>query len=151
MIKRHTVEIIEELDKDGKVVSRTTTTTDETDDNHYGSYYPPITQNPCYAETPEDSKYAVFLNSRTLRIHEIPTMFRRLSVIVKTAAMSYLRIGSSGKIKTATCFAVKNVPSRIMASTKSTTCFKKESDANGRNVKDSDGNHRRRHSTCVHL
>ena len=43
MIKRHTVEIIEELDKDGKVVSRTTTTTDETDDNHYGSYYPPIT------------------------------------------------------------------------------------------------------------
>ena len=24
---------------------------------------------------------------------------------------------------TATCFAVKNVPSRIMASTKSTTCF----------------------------
>ena len=36
MIKRHIVEIIEELDKDGKVVSRTTTTTDETDDNHYG-------------------------------------------------------------------------------------------------------------------
>jgi hypothetical protein len=59
MIKRHTVEIIEELDKDGKVVSRTTITTDETDDNHYGSYYPPITPNPCYAETPEDSKYAV--------------------------------------------------------------------------------------------
>ena len=59
MIKRHIVEIIEELDKDGKVVSRTTTTTDETDDNHYGSYYPPITQNPCYAETPEDSKYDV--------------------------------------------------------------------------------------------
>lgn len=59
MIKRHTVEIIEELDKDGKVVSRTTTTTDETDDNHYGSYYPPILQNPFYAETPEDSKYAV--------------------------------------------------------------------------------------------
>lgn len=59
MIKRHTVEIIEELDKDGKVVSRTTTTTDETDDNHYGSYYPSITQNPFYAETPEDSKYAV--------------------------------------------------------------------------------------------
>lgn len=59
MIKRHIVEIIEELDKDGKVVSRTTTTTDETDDNHYGSYYPPITQNPFYVETPEDSKYAV--------------------------------------------------------------------------------------------
>ncbi len=59
MIKRHIVEIIEELDKDGKVVSRTTTTTDETDDNHYGSYYPPITQNPFYSETPEDSKYAV--------------------------------------------------------------------------------------------
>lgn len=59
MIKRHIVEIIEELDKDGKVVSRTTTTTDETDDNHYGSYYPPIAQNPSYAETPEDSKYAV--------------------------------------------------------------------------------------------
>ena len=59
MIKRHTVEIIEELDKDGKVVSRTTTTTDETDDNHYGGYYTPITQNPFYAETPEDSKYAV--------------------------------------------------------------------------------------------
>ena len=58
MIKRHTVEIIEELDKDGKVVSRTTTT-DETDDNHYGSYHPPISQNPFYAETPEDSKYAV--------------------------------------------------------------------------------------------
>ena len=52
MIKRHIVEITEELDKDGKVVSRTTITTDETDDNHYGSY-------PCYAETPEDSKYAV--------------------------------------------------------------------------------------------
>ena len=48
MIKRHTVEIIEELDKDGKVVSRTTTTTDETDDNQYGNYYPPITQNPFY-------------------------------------------------------------------------------------------------------
>ena len=59
MIKRHIVEITEKLDKDGKVVSRTTITTDETDDNHYGSYYPPITQNPCYAETPEDSKYAV--------------------------------------------------------------------------------------------
>lgn len=59
MIKRHTVEITEELDKDGKVVSRTTTTTDETDDNHYGSYDPPIAQNPFYAETPEDSKYAV--------------------------------------------------------------------------------------------
>lgn len=59
MIKRHTVEIIEELDKDGKVVSRTTITTDETDDNHYGSYYPPITQNPCYAETTGGSKYAV--------------------------------------------------------------------------------------------
>lgn len=59
MIKRHTVEITEELDKDGKVVSRTTTTTDETDDNHYGSYYPPLAQNPCYAETPEDSNLAV--------------------------------------------------------------------------------------------
>ena len=59
MIKRHIVEITEELDKEGKVVSRTTTTTDETDDNHYGSYDPPIAQNPFYAETPEDSKYAV--------------------------------------------------------------------------------------------
>ena len=59
MIKRHIVEITEELDKDGTVVSRTTTTTDETDDNHYGSYYPPITQNPLYAESQEDSKYAV--------------------------------------------------------------------------------------------
>lgn len=59
MIKRHVVEITEVLDKDGKVVSRTTTTTDETDDNHYGSYYYPATQNPFYAETPEDSKYAV--------------------------------------------------------------------------------------------
>ena len=59
MIKRHIVEITEELDKDGKVVSLTTVTTDETDDNQYGSYYPPITQNPFYAETQEDSKYAV--------------------------------------------------------------------------------------------
>lgn len=59
MIKRHIVEITEELDKDGTVVSRTTTTTDETDDNHYGSYYTPITQNPFYAESQEDSKYAV--------------------------------------------------------------------------------------------
>lgn len=50
-------------------------------------------------------------------------MFRRLSAAVKTAAMSYLRIGNFGKIKTATCFAAKNVPSRIMASAKSTTCF----------------------------
>ena len=45
MIKRHIVEITEELDKDGKVVSRTTSTTDETDDNCYGSYVPPT--NPC--------------------------------------------------------------------------------------------------------
>lgn len=55
-------------------------------------------------------------------------MFRRLSATAKTAVTSYLRIGSSGKIKTATCFAVKNVPSLIMASAKSTTCFKKESE-----------------------
>ena len=59
MIKRHIVENTEELDKDGKDVSRTTTTTDETDDSHYGSNYPPITQNPFYAESQEDSKYAV--------------------------------------------------------------------------------------------
>lgn len=59
MIKRHIVEITEELDKDGTVVSRTTVTTDETDDNQYGSYCPPTTQNPFYAETSEDSKYAV--------------------------------------------------------------------------------------------
>lgn len=47
MIKRHIVEITEELDKDGKVVSRTTTTTDETDDNYYGGY--------CSTTTPRKS------------------------------------------------------------------------------------------------
>lgn len=47
MIKRHIVEITEELDKDGKIVSRTTITTDETDDNYYGGY--------CSTATPRKS------------------------------------------------------------------------------------------------
>lgn len=157
MIKRHTVEIIEELDKDGKVVSRTTITTDETDDNHYGKLLSADYAEPVLRGNAGGLKVRrmipKFPNPKNPRD---PDYVPRLSAAVKTAAMSYLRIGSSGKIKTATCFAAKNVPSRIMASAKSTTCFKKESDENGRNVKDRDGNHRRlqpagRHSTCVHL
>lgn len=60
MIKRHTVEIIEELDKDGRVVSRTTITTDETDDNYYGGYC--STTTPCKSgsvATQEDPGYSV--------------------------------------------------------------------------------------------